>query len=96
MALAVGLRQGEALGLHWKDVDLDAGTLRVRHSLQRLNGKLTLVPPKTEKSKRTINLPPVAVAALRSHKVRQIEERLLMGSRWHDHCSNSLVRNYAL
>ena len=36
VALALGLRQGEALGLRWQYVDLDAGTLTVRWQLQRL------------------------------------------------------------
>jgi integrase len=35
VALALGLRQGEALGLRWGDVDLDTGTIRVRVQLQR-------------------------------------------------------------
>ena len=35
IALAVGLRQGEALGLRWEDIDFDRGTLRVRRALQR-------------------------------------------------------------
>src|SRR5262249_44922622 len=35
IALALGLRQGEALGLQWPQVDLTAGTLRVRNALQR-------------------------------------------------------------
>ena len=35
VALALGLRQGEALGLSWSDVDLDEGVLRVRRSVQR-------------------------------------------------------------
>jgi integrase len=35
VALALGLRQGEALGLTWRDVDLDEGVLRVRRSVQR-------------------------------------------------------------
>lgn len=35
IALALGLRQGEALGLQWADVDWDAGTLWVRRALQR-------------------------------------------------------------
>lgn len=35
VALSVGLRKGEALGLQWPDLDLDAGTLRVRRTLQR-------------------------------------------------------------
>lgn len=36
VALALGLRQGEALGLQWRYVDLDARTLTVRWQLQRL------------------------------------------------------------
>ncbi|MGD9526249.1 tyrosine-type recombinase/integrase [Pseudonocardia sp.] len=35
IALALGLRQGEVLGLRWKDVDLDAGTLWVRRGRLR-------------------------------------------------------------
>ena len=35
MALAMGIRQGEALGARWTDLDLDAGTWRVSHGLQR-------------------------------------------------------------
>jgi integrase len=35
IALALGLRQGEALGLRWTDVDLDVGTLNVRRSRLR-------------------------------------------------------------
>ncbi|GLW51590.1 site-specific integrase [Streptomyces sp. NBRC 14336] len=35
VALALGLRQGEALGLKWSDVDLDNGVLLVRRSRRR-------------------------------------------------------------
>lgn len=35
VALALGLRQGEALGLKWSDLDLAAGTLSVHRQLQR-------------------------------------------------------------
>lgn len=35
LALGLGLRRGEALGIRWADVDLDAGTLRLRQQLQR-------------------------------------------------------------
>ena len=85
VALAVGMRQGEALALHWSDVDLDAGTVRVRYSLQRINGKLTLVQPKTETSRRTIDLPLQAIAALRAHWDRQMDERRLAGTTWKEH-----------
>lgn len=35
IALSLGLRQGEALGLLWSHVDLDDGVLRIRRSVQR-------------------------------------------------------------
>jgi integrase len=85
VALACGLRRGEALGLRWQDgVDLEGGTLTVRHALQRVNGRLQLVEPKTARSRRTIALPETCVKALRSHRVRQLQERLLAGSRWQE------------
>jgi integrase len=43
-----------------------------------------LVQPKTDKSRRTVALPALVVDALRRHRVHQLEERLLAGSRWHD------------
>ena len=78
-ALAVGLRQGEALGLRWPDVDFEARTLAIRNSLQRVDGKLQLVECKTQKSRRTIMLPQVAVDALLRHRTRQQKERQLAG-----------------
>ena len=36
VALALGLRQGEALGLMWDDIDFEKNQLRVRRQLQRL------------------------------------------------------------
>lgn len=83
-ALNLGLRQGELLGLRWQDVDLDAATLKVKNALQRIDGKLELVPPKTEESQRTLDLPAIVVKALREHRVRQLEERLAAGRRWQD------------
>ena len=83
-SVAVGLRQGEALGLGWSDVDLDRGLLFVRGSLQRLDGKLRIVEPKSRHSTIAINLPEVCRVALREHRVRQLEERLVAGSRWID------------
>ena len=83
VATSLGLRQAEALGLRWDDLDLDGARLSVRVSLQRIDGKPQLVETKTDKSRRTIKLPQFAVAALRAHRARQAEERLVAGSRWH-------------
>jgi len=84
VALSVGLRRGEALGLHWDDVDLDRGTLSVRQSLQRVEGRLQLVEPKTQRSRRTIALPERIITALAAHRTRQLAERLRAGAGWRD------------
>lgn len=86
VALALGLRQGEALALRWQDVDLDAGTIRVRQTLYRLPGKgLVLAPPKTERSKRDIGVPDELLRALKEHRKAHNEERLRAGDQWQDH-----------
>jgi len=84
VALALGLRQGEALGLRWEDVDFGADTLRVSHQLQRIGGKLVLVPPKTEKSRRTLVMPTTIIERLREHEKRQLAEKLWAGSKWQE------------
>ncbi|MFV2064644.1 MAG: site-specific integrase [Chloroflexota bacterium] len=83
-ALGTGCRQGELLGPRWDDVDLDPRRLRVRDTLARVEGKLTLLEPKTDRSRRTIRLPRVVVSELRAHRTRQKMERLVAGSRWVD------------
>jgi integrase len=132
VATALGLRQGEALGVRWLDVDFDAGTLRVRQALERSGGdsaarrplalerreirkriadtpkrsverralweqlranrakwrklrsEIKFVEPKSARSRRTIVMPAVVVSALRSHRKRQLEERLAIGKAWQD------------
>ncbi|MFC4054657.1 tyrosine-type recombinase/integrase [Actinomadura syzygii] len=84
--LALGLRRGEGLGIRWEDVDLDAGTVHLRLSVQRMRGevdeetgrrkgKLVAKGLKTQASKATMKLPAFAVAALREHGARQDDER---------------------
>jgi integrase len=81
LCLMAGLRQGEALGLKWSDVDLDAGTLRVNRQLQRVrrdgeeSGRLVFSEPKNA-SRRAVGLTQRAVEALRRHRKRQLEEKL--------------------
>ena len=50
-----GLRRGEALALQWPDVDLERGLLRVRGTLARVGGVLTVTEPKTAKSSRFVS-----------------------------------------
>ncbi len=88
VALMLGLRKGELLGLRWADVDLDARALRVAVALQRVDGKLVLVEPKSARSRRTIPLPEAVAEALRRHRARQLAERVKAGPAWED---NDLV-----
>jgi integrase len=83
-ALYTGLRQGELLGLRWGDVDLDARTLSVRNALQRVDGRLQLISPKTSKSRRRLSLSPLVVSALRAHGDLQEQERLAAADAWVD------------
>lgn len=80
-----GLRLGEALGLRWDDVDLASGRLTVVRALQRQRGRgMQFVEPKSAASRRTVFLSQVAVAALRAHRSRQLEERLAAGPEWQE------------
>jgi integrase len=80
VAIATGMRQGELLGLTWADVDLEAGTLAVRHTLTR--GTRELADPKTERSRRVLRLGMEATTALCKHRPRQLVERVAAGRRW--------------
>lgn len=73
-ALTTGLRQGELLGLTWPDIDTTGRSLTVRVALQRVGGRLELVEPKTERSRRTVALTPGTASALDAHKRRQATE----------------------
>ncbi len=84
VALALGLRRGEVLGLRWDDVDLEGEALAVRQSLQRVSGSLELTELKTASSRRTIALPSIITEALRAHRMRHRVERLRAGAAWRD------------
>lgn len=85
VALALGLRQGEALGLRWEDVDLDEGVLRVQQALVRVKGQgIQFRPPKSASSRRTLAIPATLLAELRAHRKEQAEKRLAAGTFWTD------------
>lgn len=85
VALATGLRQGEALALTWADVDLDVAQLAVRHTLYRSGGRVVLDEPKTRRSRRTVTLPAFAVTALRRQRDWfQAQDRLVAGQDWQE------------
>jgi integrase len=90
--LTGGLRPGEALALRWRDIDFEAGEVHVRRSLSRSgvdkeeHGKgWQITAPKTDKSVRTVPLPPPTMEELTRWRKRQARERLRLGPEWQDH-----------
>jgi integrase len=76
------MRRGEVLGLAWDALDLNADRLAVRQTLTVADYRPRLALPKTERSRREVALDADTVAALREHRKRQLEERLLVGELW--------------
>ena len=85
LAIVSGLRLGEIFALRWTDVDLgENAVVHVRGSLQRVDGRLTIVEPKTDESMRDVAIGRLGAEALRRHRVRQNQERLRLGEAWED------------
>ena len=75
VALSLGLRQGECVGLRWEDVDLDAARLTVVRQITRTNRHVeTEADPKTRRSRRSLILPRVCVDQLVRHREHQTIE----------------------
>ncbi len=87
---STGMRRGEALGLRWSDIDLDAGTLSINRTLVTTDARRAGDPgmawstPKTAKGRRNVALDAVTVAVVRSHRARQAQEKLAIGSGYSD------------
>ncbi|MFI5166711.1 MAG: site-specific integrase [Thermoanaerobaculales bacterium] len=97
LALATGMRPGEYLGLGWKDVDLEKGTVTIQRTLVQIKGKWGLRTsvgtkerwsfgePKTSRGRRTLPIPASVVDLLLQHRVHQLEQRLQVANVWEDH-----------
>jgi integrase len=79
LALATGARRSELLALRLKNVDLDAGLIRIEGSLEQTKGALRFKSPKTKNGRRTVAIPAWIVAELRSHLLTQQRRRLALG-----------------
>jgi len=86
VTLFTGLREGEALGLLWKCVNFEQGTILIDKQLQRekkKNAQYIFAPLKNDKS-RTVTPAPWVMQVLRTHRARQTEQRLSLGELWED------------
>ena len=87
LCLFAGLREGECLGLSWKQVDFERGRITVSQQLQRekVKGGRYYIAPSTKSGKpRTVEPPPIAFKYLRAERVKQLENRLKAGPIWNN------------
>jgi integrase len=79
-----GMRRGEALGLRWDDLDLKASTVTVNRQWKRGERGLILTPPKTERSRRTIDIDQETLGAVKRWRRAQLEERMAYDGEWQE------------
>jgi len=84
IALLCGLRQGEALGLRWQDINFQSGILDVRNQIQVIEGKLQLTGLKTDRSRRSVALTSATLLALEKHQEIVQKMRDACGSSWRE------------
>jgi integrase len=84
LLLLYGMRRGEVLGLRWQDIDTDAGLIRVRQQIQRIQGQLHIGPVKTHAGSRDLPLIGLAEGALAARRQAQVADRTSLGRCWID------------
>lgn len=85
MAILYAMRQGEALGLQWKDINFNKKTVFIWQQVQKIEGVYEFVKLKSEDSRRTLEIDDETLAAMKAHKIQQNIDRLAMGEKWQDH-----------
>ncbi len=86
LAIETGMRPEEYLGLQWKDIDFDNSRLSVRRSVVPLKGGgFAFEEPKTKQSRRSIPLSKTSLAALKVHRVKQLESRMKINDVYQDY-----------
>jgi integrase len=87
LCLSTGIRTEEARALRWEHVDFGdpSADPPVPPSAAVWRSVRSHGDTKTEKSRRTLGLPRMAVDALQAHKERQAKERLAAGGELSDH-----------
>ena len=83
--LGCGLRRGEALGLRWRDVNIERRELSIQQAMQRVDGSIRAVELKTVRSRRVLPIASVVVNALRTQFVQQQADRSTAAGAWEEH-----------
>lgn len=93
IAVTMGMRRGEILGLRWEDVDFENNRISINQTWTlATGGEHFFDTPKSEDSRRTLGLPEELGFRLKRHRQQQFEEKIRLGPGWEDHdlvfCSN--------
>ena len=80
----LGLRRGEALGLRWKDINFQAGSVRVEQQVKMLGNQPIIGALKTANSRRTVYFGPDLLEVLQAWRTAHKAERTQAGSAWQD------------
>jgi integrase len=84
LLILYGLRRGEALGLRWQDIDIEAQIIHIRQQIHRSQGQLRIGPVKTRAGSRDLPLIGLARGALLARKEQQEADQMKLGSAWAD------------
>jgi integrase len=84
VAVTAGLRHGELLGLKREDNDFEAKCFSVRRTLSAAKEGPTFTTPTSAESRRRMTLTESVVEALKGHRERQSEEKVIVGAKWRD------------
>jgi integrase len=80
----LGVRPEEVCGLCWRDVDLTAGTLSIRHARTLVDGRPVEKDPKTHAGKRVLPLDRTLIAQLGAFRKVQAAEKRAAGGAYND------------
>jgi integrase len=87
VALFTGMRRSELLALRWQDVDLILSQIYVNRSMHHLkDGSYIFTEPKSDKSRRTIALPPSATLRLSEYREKLEQQYAMLGTQLTDDC----------
>lgn len=79
-----GLRQGEALGLRWADIDFEKNIINVRMQVQKVGGQRQFVGLKSKSSERPLYVSQATMDILKSHRAMVNAMKLKAGASWVD------------
>lgn len=85
LALSVGLRRGETLGLRWKDIDFENKTIIINQTLLHAKAGIIVGTPKTERSHRSIVISESILGLFKKQQEKQAEYKSKLEDAYNDH-----------